>query len=103
MTDVVAPRVSVIMPAYNSGPYIDAAVASVREQTFADWELIVIDDCSTDDTRDRVRAHIEADQRITLLELPVNMGAPAGPRNRGAALARGDYIALLDADDIWHP
>lgn len=103
MTDVAAPQVSVIMPAYNSEPYIDAAIASVREQTYRDWELIVIDDCSTDRTRDRVRAHIDADDRVTMLELPVNMGAPAGPRNRGAAVARGGYIALLDADDIWHP
>ena len=91
------------MPAYNSGPYIDAAIESVRAQTFADWELIVVDDCSTDDTRERVRRHADADQRITMLALPANMGAPAGPRNRGVALATGAYVALLDADDIWHP
>lgn len=102
MTDVAAPRVSVIMPAYNSGPYIDAAISSVREQTFEDWELIVVDDCSTDDTRERVRAHIDVDARVSIIELPANMGAPAGPRNRGVARARGAYVALLDADDIWH-
>jgi len=103
MTVVAAPLVSVIMPAYNSGQYIDAAIDSVREQRYEDWELIVVDDCSTDDTRTRVQRHADADPRVRLLALPANMGAPAGPRNRGAAQARGDYIALLDADDIWHP
>lgn len=91
------------MPAFNSGPYIDAAIDSVRQQTFTDWELVVIDDCSTDDTRARVEQHMAVDDRISLVALPHNMGAPAGPRNRGVAAANGQYIALLDADDIWHP
>lgn len=91
------------MPAFNSGPYIDAAISSVRQQTFEDWELVVVDDCSTDDTRQRVAQHMDFDHRINLVALPENMGAPAGPRNRGVAAADGAYIALLDADDIWHP
>lgn len=97
------PTVSVVMPAFNNAAHVGAAIDSVRDQTFGDWELIVVDDCSTDDTRDVVRERIIADQRVSLLELPDNMGAPAGPRNRGIAQARGRYIALLDADDIWHP
>ena len=97
------PTVSVIMPAFNSDPYVAAAIDSVRAQTFPDWELLVIDDCSTDHTREVVRGRMAEDPRVSLLELPANMGAPAGPRNRGIAAARGRYIALLDADDVWHP
>lgn len=97
------PEVSVIMPAFNSADYIGAAIDSVRAQTRTDWQLVVIDDCSTDSTRDLVTAAMAADERISLIELPANMGAPAGPRNAGVREARGRYIALLDADDVWHP
>ena len=100
---MAAPTVSVIMPAFNSSAYVGAAIDSVCAQTYPNWELVVVDDCSADDTRDVVRERMAADPRIGLLELPANMGAPAGPRNRGVEVARGRYIALLDADDLWHP
>jgi len=97
------PVVTVVMPAYNSSPYVAAALASVQQQTFTDWETIVVDDCSTDDTRDVVAAIAAEDSRIRLHPLSHNHGAPAAPRNRAVAIARGRFVALLDADDIWHP
>lgn len=91
------------MPTFNNAAHIAAAIASVQAQTRDCWELIVVNDASTDDTADIVRRMAAADARLRLLDLPANLGAPAGPRNRGVAIARGRYIALLDADDIWHP
>jgi teichuronic acid biosynthesis glycosyltransferase TuaG len=97
------PLVSVVMPAYNSSAYVGAALESVRQQTFDSWEVIVVDDCSTDDTREVVSTIAQTDGRVRLLPLAHNHGAPAAPRNRGVAQAKGRYIALLDADDVWHP
>jgi teichuronic acid biosynthesis glycosyltransferase TuaG len=97
------PSVSVVMPAYNAAGYIEAAIASVMKQTFTDWELLVINDCSTDDTPAIVERHHRADSRIRLITLPRNMGAPAGPRNIGIQTAQGRWIAFLDSDDLWHP
>lgn len=91
------------MPTYNNDVHIGAAIASVQAQTRPDWELIVVNDASTDHTAAVVAGIAEHDARIRLLDLPTNLGAPAGPRNRGVAVARGRYIALLDADDLWHP
>ena len=96
------PLVSVIMPAYNAAPFIEEAIASVIAQTVADWELIVIDDCSTDDTVQIVSAFVRQDPRIQLLTNAVNMGV-AKTRNRGLDLCRGQYVALLDSDDYWKP
>lgn len=97
------PIVSVIMPAFNNAAHIRAAIASVQAQTRRDWELIVVNDASTDDTAAEVRRIMSTDPRIELITLPRNMGAPAGPRNIGVTAAQGRYIALLDADDLWHP
>lgn len=94
--------ISVIMPAYNAAPYIETAIRSVMGQTFPDWELIVIDDCSRDSTVDIVERLVKEDSRITLLRNEVNMGV-SKTRNRGLDLARGSYVALLDSDDVWHP
>lgn len=96
------PLVSVIMPAYNAELFIEEAIASVIAQTVADWELIVIDDCSTDDTVQIVSAFVRQDSRIQLLTNAVNMGV-AKTRNRGLDLCRGQYVALLDSDDYWKP
>ncbi len=97
------PRVSIVMPAYNAGQYIGATISSVLGQTETDWELIVIDDCSTDGTRDEVSALAESESRIRLIALEKNFGGPAGPRNVGVRSARADLVAFLDSDDIWHP
>lgn len=98
----VLPYVSVIMPAYNAERFIGAAVRSVMNQTFTDWELLVIDDGSSDSTCDIVRALAAEDDRIKLLVNDKNMGV-AKTRNRGFDICRGQYVALLDSDDVWYP
>lgn len=94
------PRVSVIVPAHDAEAFIEQTLASVRAQTFGDWEAIVVDDASSDDTAGRVRAI--GDPRIRVVRLDDNRG-PAGARNAGAAVAAGELVALLDADDAWLP
>ncbi|MBB4265288.1 glycosyltransferase family 2 protein [Roseospira visakhapatnamensis] len=94
------PTVSVVMPAYNVAAFIDDAIRSVRGQTFEDFELLVIDDGSGDETRSIVQRHLD-DPRIRLIEQP-NRGL-AGARNTGILAARGRYVALLDSDDRWRP
>lgn len=95
--------VSIITPSYNAQNLIGRTIESVLAQSYQNWELIVIDDCSNDGTRDVVRAYAEQDTRICLLPLEKNNGAPAAPRNIGIKQAKGEWVALLDADDIWHP
>jgi glycosyltransferase involved in cell wall biosynthesis len=93
---------SVIMPAYNSAAYIAAAIASVVAQSEPDWELIVSDDGSRDDTVAIVQQAAASDPRIRLLTGASNRG-PAQARNAAIAAARGRYIAFLDSDDLWKP
>ena len=93
------PLFSILVPVFNAGEYLDCAIASVRAQTLADFEVILIDDGSTDDAISRARAI--QDPRFCFLQQP-NQGAPAA-LNRGLAAARGEYVALLDADDFWAP
>jgi len=96
------PLVTIVMPAYNSASYIGATIESVLSQSFINYELLVINDCSKDDTELVVKKFIDTDDRIRLLNLAENRGAPAGPRNIGIKEARGRWIAFLDSDDIWH-
>lgn len=98
-----SPVVSIIMPAYNASGYINASIDSVLAQSFTDFELLVIDDCSEDDTRVIVEKYVARDSRVHLITLSENMGAPAAPRNIGIRGARGKWVAFLDSDDIWHP
>lgn len=91
------PTISVIIPAYNSGPYLDEAVRSVIAQTFPDWECIVVDDGSTEDLS-RVE---KMDPRVRLIRQP-NRGVSAA-RNNGMLRSIGEYIAFLDHDDVWLP
>jgi len=90
------------MPAYNAEKYIVATLESVLAQDFPDYELLVIDDCSTDSTAAIVSEYAARDPRIRLIRLEKNRGAPAGPRNIGVREARGEWVAFLDADDIWY-
>jgi len=92
--------VSAIMPAYNTAPFIAAAIDSIRAQTFTDWELIIVDDGSVDDTPSIVRAY--EDPRISVYTLPQNQGR-AVARNVALQHARGRYIAIADSDDISLP
>lgn len=101
MTDK-EPLVSVIMPAYNAEQFIGEAINSVISQTISDWELIVIDDCSTDETYAQASRCAGRDSRITLLRNDSNSGV-AKSRNRGIDLAKGQYVAFLDSDDVWYP
>jgi len=94
-------KVSVIMPAFNAGKTISDAIESVKNQSVDDWELIVIDDGSVDETAAIVQGHINSDDRIKLLKLVTNGGLP-NARNKGCLKARGEYIAFLDSDDLWH-
>ncbi len=96
------PLVSVVMPAYNAEKFIQATIDSVRQQSYENWQLLVIDDGSKDRTVELVRAMAKEDARISLLQNEKNMGV-AKTRNRGIALAEGEYIALLDSDDLWYP
>lgn len=93
------PLVSVIMPTYNRARIISQAVASVLEQTYPHWELLLCDDGSTDQTREVIQGF--RDSRISYRRLP-RQGAAAA-RNTGLALAQGQYIAYLDSDNCWHP
>jgi glycosyltransferase involved in cell wall biosynthesis len=94
-----APAVSVIIPAYNAGAYIGRTLQSVKQQTLRDLEVIVVDDGSTDDTAEVVRAWAQGDGRIRLIRQA--RSGQAAARNRAIADARGRYVANLDADDLW--
>jgi len=98
--DRSVPAVSVIMPAYNCERYIEQAIRSVMGQTFTDWELIVIDDGSSDSTREIIERLAGEDSRIIPMPNEKNIGV-ARARNRGFDVSRGRYVALLDSDDVW--
>ncbi len=92
--------VSVIMPSWNTADFIAESIRSVIAQTYTDWELIIVDDCSTDNT-DEVVASFH-DSRIRYFKNEKNSGA-ALTRNRALREARGEWIAFLDSDDLWEP
>lgn len=93
--------VSIITPCYNGAKYIGETLECVMAQTYTDWEMIVVDDGSTDKSTEIVRAYASKDRRIRLVQQP-NAGSSAA-RNNGIRQADGQYIALLDADDFWMP
>lgn len=93
--------VSVIVPVYNAEVYIADTINSVLQQTYINWELLLVDDCSTDNSASIIQEYVEKDQRIKYLRPAQNFGGPAGPRNMGIRASAGTYLAFLDADDIW--
>ncbi len=97
------PAVSVILPMYNASRYITSCVKSVLNQTFGLFELICVDDCSTDDTVNIVAELAKSDGRIKIVRLPKNSGGASEPRNTGLRISRGKYIAFLDSDDMYTP
>ncbi|MGD6892050.1 glycosyltransferase family 2 protein [Bacillus mobilis] len=97
-----APHVSVITPSYNSIQFIGETILSVQNQSYENWEMIIVDDASTDQSLEKIKELIEGDSRIRVLSLKENGGA-AKARNLAIAEARGRYIAFLDSDDIWLP
>lgn len=96
------PLVSVIMPAYNSKGYIEQAIQSIQDQTYPNWELIIVDDASTDGTFALVENKIKQNQKVHLLQNRKNQGTGVA-RNLGIKAAKGRYICFLDADDLWLP
>lgn len=94
--------VSVITPMYNAAEYLALTIESVLRQTYPDWELILIDDCSEDDTLEIAKKYEAADARIMTLRMEQNSGM-AESINRGCEKAQGQYIAFLDSDDLWLP
>lgn len=101
MTD--NPLVSVIVPMFNAQNTIGETISSVQAQTYQNWEMLVVDNCSTDNSRDMLRDFIQQDRRIRLIESDYNSGGPARPRNIGIRNALGKYLAFLDSDDLWLP
>ena len=95
--------VSIVVPVYNVADYIAETIQMVEQQTYTNWELILVEDCSTDDSyeriKERIRKSTQAD-KIHLIRQGHNGGA-ARARNTGVDVARGRYIAYLDADDVW--
>ena len=91
--------ISIITPTYNCGKFIKETIESVISQTYQNWEMIIVDDCSTDNTKSIVKEY-EYDNRIKYHCLDVNSGA-AVARTRAMELAEGNYIAFLDSDDLW--
>lgn len=91
--------VSIVMPSFNTAPFIAESIKSVLAQTYYDWELIIVDDCSTDNTDDVVKPFL-SDSRIHYLKNDKNSGA-AVSRNRALREANGRWIAFLDSDDLW--
>jgi len=96
------PKVSIIIPTYNCREFIGRAIRSVLDQTFQDFELIIVDDGSTDNTKEIVNDLIKKDKRIKYI-YQENSGGPGKPMNTGILASRGEFIAFLDSDDEWLP
>lgn len=92
--------VSIVMPSYNTAPYIKDSINSVLQQSYTNWELLIVDDCSTDNTVDIIKDFHDA--RISLFQNEKNSGA-AISRNYALRKAKGKWIAFLDSDDMWKP
>jgi len=97
------PLVSIVTPCYNASKYIGIMIESVKAQSYINWELLIVDDHSTDNSCSVIKEYISNDNRIKLLQTNQNTGSPAEPRNIGINNSKGSFIALLDADDLWYP
>lgn len=96
------PTISVIITSHNCAPYIRAAIESIQAQTCREWDLIIIDDGSTDATPDIIRAAIQQEPRANFIQQP-HAGRAAITRNTGLKHATGEYVCFLDGDDLYHP
>lgn len=94
--------VSIITPVYNAGKFIAETIECIQAQTYVDWELLLINDCSQDNSVQQIEHYMQADSRIRLIHLETNSGA-AVARNKGIEQAKGQYIAFVDSDDCWEP
>jgi glycosyltransferase involved in cell wall biosynthesis len=94
--------VSIITPSYKSEKFISQTIESVLAQTYQNWEMVIVDDVSPDNSNEVIKQYVKNDNRIKLIKLEKNSG-PAVARNRAIEEAQGRYIAFLDADDLWKP
>lgn len=94
---------SIIMPTYNSAKYIEEAIKSVLNQSYKNFELIIVDDCSTDNTYNLIKLIKKKDKRVKYLKTKKNSKTASIPRNLGIRAAKGEIIGLIDSDDYWHP
>ncbi|WP_431029113.1 glycosyltransferase family 2 protein [Lysinibacillus sp. LZ02] len=99
---MIQPLVTIITPSYNSKRFILETIDSVRNQTYQNFELIIVDDCSKDDSWEYIQKCTSNDSRIRIFKLEKNSGA-AMARNYGIEQAKGKYLAFLDSDDLWYP
>ena len=99
----MTPVVSVITPCYNAAAYIAQAIESVQTQTFGDWEMLIVDDGSTDDSAAIISCYQAVDARIRYIRMQTPSGSPTQPRNTAISQAKGRFIAFLDSDDLWLP
>jgi glycosyltransferase involved in cell wall biosynthesis len=95
--------VSIVMPCYNAEKYIGMAIESVLLQTYQNWEIVVVDDCSTDNSAKIIQSYCEKDNRIGYYKTGSPSGGAAIPRNIAMNKANGRFIAFLDSDDVWLP
>ena len=95
--------VSVIMPMHNSSPFLGEAIESVIAQTYENWELLIVDDASTDNSLEIAKQYAGKDSRIRVFCNPNPIRMPSAPRNLGVQASKGRYIAFLDSDDMWFP
>ena len=102
VTEMNQDLVSIIMPSYNCGKYVEETICSVQAQTYQNWEIVFVDDCSTDNTIRIVNDLQDKDSRIRLYQNHINSGA-AVSRNNALREAKGRWIAFLDSDDLWEP
>jgi len=102
-TSAAHPLVTVVIPCFNAQAFLPRTLESVLAQTHVNLEIIVVDDASSDRSVEIVRSYAARDSRVRLLVRSTNAGTPGAPRNDGVANARGEWIAFLDADDLWHP
>ena len=98
----MVPEISIITPSYNSKRFIKECIDSVLAQTYQEWEMLIVDDCSKDGSVAFIQTLIADEPRIKLIPLKQNVGA-AEARNEALKIAQGRYIAFLDSDDIWLP
>ncbi len=96
-------KLSIITPLYNSEIFISETIQSVIAQTYTNWEMIIVDDCSTDNSRKIVEDYCKIEPRIKYIKTESSSGSPALPRNIGIEKAQGRFIAFLDSDDLWEP
>ncbi len=95
--------VSIITPCYNSEEFIADTIRSVQAQTYQDWEMLIVDDCSTDNSYRIASSFAESDPRIKVFKTDSPSGSPVTPRNLAISRSSGKYIAFLDSDDLWLP